>query len=286
MPMRFSIIRSLVAADACGRLDAASLPTQAKMELLIAGFAQTQRLQDKDGGFGAIEEWPGLTFDKSGAVTKIQWSSGYFDSTTEEETLSGANTSGSIDFRFLPDSLDTLEIASFGLKGTLTTALLPRPIWYLDISENRLSGEFDTAHLPPSIIVLEVHKNKFVGEFQLDALPHSLERIDISNNRFSGPLDFTKLTAPVEFFYADSNKFCDGLDVSKLPPSLRRIWVLDNNFKQDTLCVDVSHLHASCGIRVDACAFGAITGANGTSLNIEDGNEGALWIGGIRPQDA
>ena len=273
--MHLQIINYFAFADACGRFDTTSLPLQTKMELLVSDFTDSQAFQEKDGEFRDIATWPGLTFTEGGAISEINWEFDVFEAIMDDNYRPDINVGGSIDFRFLPDGVETVEIISFELSGTVTTSLLPDTIHFFDINDNRLAGEFDATRLPPAIIHLSVHRNDFEGEFRIDALPDTLERLDISENRFSGGLDLTQITAPIVYFYAEKNNFSGILNASKLPVSTKRVWVYGNGFKQDSLSVDAAHLDV-CGLRVDEGTFAELVGVNGSLLNIQEEKTGLV----------
>ena len=257
--MSHSIIILLVSSDVCGRFDTDALPPQAKMELLVANFEDNRILHNNSGEFTDIEEWPGLRFTESGDITSIEWSFSDFGAPEAP--------GGSIDFSFLPSTLETLYLILFGLRGTLTTAFLPETLTDFDISNNRIAGTCDATNLPPSLVNLEIHDNDFEGNFRLDALPKTLELVDISRNHFSGTLDFTLLIVPIVSFFAETNNFSGSLDFSHLPGSRMRIWLYENTFKQDTLIVDPDCFEAH-GLQVDDGVFGEIRGVNGKPISI------------------
>ena len=123
---------------------------------------------------------------------------------------------------------------------------------------------------------MSIKCNDFEREFRINALPASPEQLFISENRFSMDLDLTKLTAPkLYFFYAEKNNFCGILNVSKLPPSLMRVWVSGNGFKQDSLSVDATRLGV-VGLWVDEGTFGEIVGVNGSVLKIQKSTKGLV----------
>ena len=221
------IIAHLLSADGpAGRVAYDDLPTQSRMELLVAPLKDDSQFRAADGDFLPYAAWDGVETDEAGAVTTIQW----------EQFWRGQ--SPSLDLRHAPASVGTLMLSYSSLSGPLDTSDLPASLRELFIISNQFCGEFAMAGLPRSVEIAQISKNAFEGPLDLTACPPQFENLHAYENNFSGELDFSKL--PETFMYLDirRNAFSCKIDLSQIPAEMRHIELSHNAFEQDVLVIN------------------------------------------------
>ena len=153
MPL-LSILLTAADPSILGRVDKASLSTQALMEIFIEGIENREIISgcaeepndfDKWNGFEYVEEQPA---DAAVKLINIYW-------------------------------------VELGLAGTIDLQWLPPAIRSLSIRDNELSGSLNLTALPPSIQLLECRSNGFSGEIDLCRLPAEIEDLYLSINHLS-----------------------------------------------------------------------------------------------------
>ena len=240
----------LSTGDIAGRFDTQSLPTQARMELLVAGLDDIAAFTFPSGETRPFEQWEGVQVsEKTGEVTRISCGDPMGD--FENHTVVGPG--GSIDLQYIPPSVKRFTFRMCQLLGTVETALLPRGLVYLDLQGNQLSGEFDLSALPVLITLINISRNQFCGSFAFEAVP-----------------------ATIAVLHAGSNVFSGTVDMTKIPQTLRSLRIDHNTIKQETLLV--GNLPATLlGITVDLDAFQRIEHVGGQRLFVRKSSKMKNW---------
>ena len=214
-----------------GRLDYASLPDQALMEILVEGFSASakKRYQDKHGMFLDVCQWERITCDADKNVISIEAHAG----------------SGSISLDFIPPKVKDVYLNIADLSGTFSANALPSDLECLDIGINNFEGTVDFTALPAHMYYLSLCKNKFHGSAVLDSLPRGFLILWMQANSFSGSLNLENL--PPNFFYLDasSNAFSGAFRILNVPENLNAIHASGNCF--DEVALLPSHV---CDVRL------------------------------------
>mmetsp|Transcript_6834 Transcript_6834/g.10346 ORF Transcript_6834/g.10346 Transcript_6834/m.10346 type:complete len:212 (-) Transcript_6834:20-655(-) len=168
-----------------GRVDKASFTQQTLMEILIENI----EVQDSIVHGESITQWFGVSM-RNDSVDTIRWL--------------GVRLGGSIDFRWLPPTLTSINAV-----------------------KNDFSGETCLTELPPTLQVFNISENHFCGSLDLTTLPESLTSMCVSGNNFSGSIDLTKLPKSLASLSLQSNPLDGEADFSQLPDALIHLNVID-----------------------------------------------------------
>ena len=239
----------LHSADAeCGKVDYDALSEQTLLELLIQDVKNISALQDSDGGFLDISEWPGLSFDVDGKVGHIDYyhylGESLFgdpsdDDSDDENDDCPIGPGGSIDLRWVPMHVTEFSMQGLKLSGTIETASLPRKLIDFDITGNEFSGPFETTDLPSTSEDIRIRENQLSGTLDMTALPPKLQIFDAGNNRFTGSVDFGSLPEGVTLVDVGGNKFTGSVDLSKIPADLASLCISPCGFARAKLVIRV-----------------------------------------------
>ena len=242
---------SLICADdqhALGRLDYDSLSDQARMEIHISGMAAPAkaRVQDPNGGYLDMCDWPCNTCDENGKLIKIApikrhielagtLRMDFLPQTVKHFTISMKTIQGTIETKFLPPVLEYLDIADNEFFGTLDFKTLPRAMVEFRITNNKFSGGCDLTALPPDLRSLEIADNDFTGDLVLTHLPASLRDFDAGCNHFVGELQLDSLPPLLESLFIDKNHFCGQFRLLNVPEELAEVVASHNSFAKDAV---------------------------------------------------
>ena len=147
--MRFELVFLESVDPWFGRVDRASLPQQALMEMVIDGIANKQKICGDANEPKDSEEWIGVTVEDE-EVVSIRW-------------------------------------RQFKLEGSLHLECLPSSVMEFDATDNNLTGSLDRASLPTSLKKLNLAGNEFTGAIDLERLPKSMVILGVSYNHLSDP---------------------------------------------------------------------------------------------------
>ena len=202
----------LTADPFLGKFDQLSLSDQASMELLVQCFDEKtqKRYKDQDGHFIDISKWEIVNCNDEGIVTYLELpgpeyeSDGYYTDDdfyydSEDDFPEDASLAGSLETKYIPRQLATLEIQQCSLTGTFDVSALPATVKSLIIEDvERMHGTFDFGNLPECSKCVHIINSGFSGTVDLTCLPQSLTSLHISRTRFSGEVDLTKLPPKLE----------------------------------------------------------------------------------------
>ena len=239
--MSLNIFLHCVDASECGRVDYDFLSEQTLMELLIQDVKNISKLQDADGSFLNISEWPGLSFDFDGKVNEIDYDNmppfDFFGDLGDEGGPIGPG--GSIDLRWIPRHVEKLCMHSLDVSGTIRTVNLPRNLRVLEVSKNKFFGPFETVDLPNSAKKIFIWQNQLSGTLDLSCVPPNVKVFSAGSNKFTGSLDLRSLPKGIVNLDVSSNQFAGDVDLSKIPATLITLRMLNYHLRQDKLVICV-----------------------------------------------
>ena len=220
----------LIDPEALGRCDPSLLPQQARLELLVQDFADKAPFQSADGSFVDVKDWVGVGMDAAGCVERILWS---------KRTFRYTGRAGSINLRWIPQTMVFLHISGGGLEGSISTEDLPKTLDFLRLRDNQFKGEVNLQRLPPRMRLFDVSNNVLTGSVRLDSLPATLEALFLAANQFLGSVDLTHLPAKLTKINLNVNALSGDIDLSRLPQGLKRLHLQGNNFRGDVNCSNI-----------------------------------------------
>ena len=179
--MSFELVFLNTADPSLGRVDRASLPQQALMEMLIYGKTNKQEICGDADEPKDIEQWEGVILE-GGEVVKIKWN--------------GFKLSGSLHLQWLPSSVRKLVVPWNNLMGTLDLASLPTAMGDLFLGSNAFTGSIVLERLPEGMEEISVRNNKLSGSLKLDSLPDTLTDFTAFDNEFTGSVDLLNYRQP------------------------------------------------------------------------------------------
>ena len=201
------------------------------MELLVSNIENTRLLRDADGEFLDIRSWEGLRFNKLSQIVRINFSG-----------ISQVNTigpGGSVDLKWVPQSVTDLAIFWMDLEGTVETCFLPGHLELFSIQSNHFRGTFCIELLPRELRSVVISANRLSGTLCMDKLPPALQCFDAERNQFHGALDLTDLPLSINIIRLEFNDFSGTIDLSKLPPKICFLRITNTKIKQERLVVRV-----------------------------------------------
>ena len=218
----------LTADFPASRPDYASLPTQSKMELLIAEFHEITRnsIHGDDGFFLDVCAWPGVKCNCDEVVTSINW-------------RLTKDVGGTIYLEFLPETVESFTIRTCGFNGSVEAKNLPPGLRFMTLNRNRLEGTMDFRSLPASLTDFDMNENNFTGPVDLTNLPVSLRSLLFEKNEFEGTIDLTKLPSEMYHLNASHNKLTGCVDLTRLPKFIEELNISANAFHGE---VDLTQL--------------------------------------------
>mmetsp|Transcript_29697 Transcript_29697/g.45896 ORF Transcript_29697/g.45896 Transcript_29697/m.45896 type:complete len:227 (-) Transcript_29697:7-687(-) len=86
------------------------------------------------------------------------------------------------DSKWLPTTLNFVQISNFQSQHAFDTRCLPRLVWNVEITSCNLRGTLDLTVLPESLTSLVLSRNRFHGTIRLTRLPPSLRKLILDYN--------------------------------------------------------------------------------------------------------
>ena len=210
---------STVDSSSLHRCAHGEISQQDLLELLVENLESKHRFQDKSGAFLPHAQWSGVIPNDSGDATRIQWNYALRED--------GVEDCGNVAFRYLPETLRSIDIRSNRLHGTLEFADLPGTLEHMFIGTNAFSGSADLAKLPPTLVQCRCEQNAFSGTIDLTRLPGLIE-LFLHENSFEGTLDLTQLPIELGELTLSDNCFSGTIDLSELPYGMQCLSMANN----------------------------------------------------------
>ena len=195
---------SLDINQSLGRFGIDELSQQDRMELLVSNFhpSEYNRLDIKNlsGEFREMCQWSSIDCNDEKDVIGIGW-------------FSKLRQGGTIDFTFLPPTLERIGMGICKLHGTLACGSLPQPLHIFALFNNYLSGSLNLPALPRKMRTMLLWKNNFSGEIDLSRLPPELYELSLENNALTGNLDLLRLPRSLARLALGENLFTGEVTV-------------------------------------------------------------------------
>ena len=265
------MLLTAVTADPLGRFSALSLSQQSLMEMLVQDFSDVKIAKDADGAFFDIKEWSVLRIDENGDIVAIYIDAedaDFFDVPSIKERSFDAG--GSIDFQYVPQTVQFLDLGCMMLEGQLETSILPSVLDNLSVGGNRLKGTFDIKGLPKGMEYINIPANKLHGSLAMDCLPSPMEIFNAWDNEFSGTVNLTELSPMLKKLSLSFNRLEGPLVLLNVPPALKDVELHNNSFDTEKVVLDAKHTMKR--FKVDRCFMGKVFDGNGvenTQQNLE-----------------
>ena len=210
-------ILTLLAVDRStpGRTDQDSFSPQTQMEILVSNFPDTSVFQDELGNFLPVHVWHGISTDDDGVVLDISWdprTSRWFNEFHGSQSEPIIQGGGSVDFQWIPATVEKFTASNLQLIGTIDTYVLPRCLLHLQLDYNELYGSFALKGLPQSVAFIDLQSNDFSGNLNFADMPRGVESFGVRQNRFSGTLKFADLPEDIEYLDLGLNSFIGRID--------------------------------------------------------------------------
>ena len=259
--------------DGLGRFSSLCISDQTLMEMLVQDFEDVN-IAKAGGNFIDISEWSILCFDDSGSITAINIDiddTEYIDDdpfyrsihrSIKESCFDGG---GSIDFKYVPQTVTSLTVSEMSFKGTIETRDLPSGLIRLNVYGNYLMGSFDISGLPECIERIDIARNELTGSLKIEFLPESVKELCAISNNFSGTLNMAKLPPKVESLVLSCNRFTGKIELPKVPSSLCQINLDSNLFDRERLVIDSAHKVKR--FLVDDCFKGSVFDPSGVKID-------------------
>ena len=190
-------------------------------------------------------QWRGVTCNREGKVTGINWNTEKL-----QGTLHWENLPSTVEYLYLQSSSDKQSL----LGGTLDLSVLPRGLKTIDLTENNFYGPLDLTALPSHLEQADFSLNNFSGSLDLTRLPSTLKWIELSFNSFSGPVDLTKLPEEMFNLNLSHNQLSGAISLTKLPNKLYQLSLNNNQLTGvvDLLpLIDWSRYHSRVLLRLE-----------------------------------
>ncbi|KNH03741.1 leucine-rich repeat protein [Perkinsela sp. CCAP 1560/4] len=201
-----------------GRVDRASLPQQALMELFIFGLNEPEEICGSRDNPDDVCEWQGVKCNGDREVEDFHWG------------FKWDNGTGTLGLEFLPPSMKVVAMYQNALYGTFQLADLPKKMEVVCLFENQLTGSLDLDSLPAVVRSLQLSKNEFTGDISLENLPKCLKELELAENQLSGTICLTSLPPALQVIHLKKNNFEGSLDFTRLPASMKVINLSENRF--------------------------------------------------------
>ena len=243
-----------LAADipALGRVDRLTMSQQSLMEFVVVGTSIESLFKDPHSNFKDIEEWSGLTITE-GLVKKLNWYPSHLYQDPQD---------GKLALRWLPDSVERIEVVRLGCELLETAARLQKvQISYAPVKidfktfssglqelilfQCRLeAGELRFADFPPSVRVLCIStiagvENDVHGVADFSKAPQALEYLSLGHTNLTAILHLSKAPRKLREIKIYGNPMSGTFDLSGLPPHLEKLNLASNSLEGD---VDLSRL--------------------------------------------
>ena len=251
-----------VTADPLGRFSALSMSQQSLMDMLVKDFSDVKFAKDSDGAFFDIQEWSVLRIDENGDIKGIQMNgidSFYLPGPSIK--TSGFQAGGSIDFQYVPETVQFLAVRHMMLEGVIETSRLSKFLESLAVEGNRLKGTFDIKGLPKEMGHISISNNKLHGSLAIDYLPRPMETFFAHDNEFSGTVNLTNLPPKLMKLSLYDNYLEGPLVLLHVPLTLVDVEIHSNRFDTEKVVLDAKHVIRR--FKVDRCFIGKIFDASG-----------------------
>ena len=147
---------------------------------------------------------------------------------------------GSVNFAFLPPSIEDLCLDFCKLSGSIMVEHWPASLKKISLSFNSLEGTINTKELPHQLKELDVQTNRLEGSFNTCTMPRSLVVVILTANNFSGTIDAAHLPENLESLCIGTNSFSGEIHFDERFPALRRLTLYENLFTK----VSVDKIHS------------------------------------------
>ena len=211
MQFIFAVLSDAHSSNGLGRVDKASMSDQTLLELVVNGISDISCLQ-ADGIFDNIRVWKGASFDADGTLLRLYWS---------RHGLRFFPSGGTIDLRWLPETLQVVSVAFNCLEGSVDFKRLPGALVELYISHNELTGVLSLDNLPGNLRELIIDHNRFSGRVTAESLPKSMTSMCLSHNAFSGMLCLVNIPQYMMYITVQENAFDRKAIIGKLPARIQ-----------------------------------------------------------------
>ena len=212
---------------ALGRVDPSLMAEESLLATFFDGCMYKSRFTYEDGDINPSAQC--FTRNEEKAITEI--------------FLSHAELKGSLNFVFLPPTVEYLAFQKCFLQGNIDVTHWPQGLLIVALDDNQLQGEINTSDLPRNMTHLSVAKNQLSGPFETSNLPKSLECLDISSNHFSGTFDLKAVHPNLESIEIHQNSFSGDLYAKALSDKLNFFDAASNKFT----AVDIASVSANTG---------------------------------------
>mmetsp|Transcript_39932 Transcript_39932/g.63110 ORF Transcript_39932/g.63110 Transcript_39932/m.63110 type:complete len:260 (-) Transcript_39932:49-828(-) len=202
-----------------GKIDKSSLSQQTLMELLFQGLKNTQGICSTGTAPTEISHWGFTETNDSQEVISINWSF--------------RDLRGTMDMRWIPESVESFSTKSNSLEGSVDFTVLPTNLRVLVLSSNKYTGQIILDHLK-KLEGAWLQMNSFSGTLCLENLSPKLNKLDVSKNRLTGLLCLTKLPPSLNSLLVDANQFSGNIDVTQLPQKMQSLVLAENNLEGET----------------------------------------------------
>ena len=259
--------------DGLGRFSNLCISDQTLMEMLVQDFEDVN-IAKAGGNFIDISEWSILCFDDSGSITAINIDiddTEYIDEDPFYRSIhrgikdSCFDGGGSIDFKYVPQTVTGLTVSEMIFEGTIETGDLPSGLIHLNVFGNYLKGPFDISGLPKCIERIDIGGNEMTGSLKIEFLPESVKEFSAFSNIFSGTLSMEKLPPKMESLALSSNRFKGKIELPKVPSSLSSINLDNNSFETERIVIDSAHKVKR--FIVDDCFRGKVFDPSGVKID-------------------
>ena len=151
--------------------------------------------------------------------------------TLEALEFENVETSGLIDLRRLPPSMNVFGMKSCGVVGACCLTALPRALTWLLMSSNYLEGSISLDYLPPLLTHLDLSTNNLSGMLNLKRLPRTLAGLILYENFFFGEIDVRYLPQDMAVLDIANNELSGEFKLTNPPKKLMYIIIVENSFK-------------------------------------------------------
>ena len=240
MHATFRIMHIFAIDPSLGRVDMHSLTDQMRMEILVEGMVEVDkiRLQDENGNFRDVCHWGRDIECIKKRVMRIYFSYRMFHAEqfpfavipplVENFCVNGSNLHGTLDPSCLPANIIRFEASENRLHGSIDWKAFPRNLRNIDIRLNAFTGSVILGDLPDSIKIFIASVNKFTGEISMNELPTDMEYLELGSNKLEGSLDIQSLPPNMEGFNLANNCFSGEFRLMDLPPGLENLSIWAN----------------------------------------------------------
>ena len=168
---RTPVSRQKVPFSRPGKIDHDLLPVEYKLDRFFVNVTNRPASWNTHTA-GCL--WVGVRCDSQSIVTHLQ--------------CGFQHLVGTLQWTFLPSSLQSLALTGNRFSGAATTSELPPNLSRISLGHNRFSNGIDLSHFSSLLKIFELNHNLFCGRIDLSSLPSSLTELSIRSNRFCGSI--------------------------------------------------------------------------------------------------